>query len=62
MPLATEPARPRYRLTLEALPSRVPVETRLRAALKRLLRSYALRCVEIGPPEDVPPPAEEKAP
>jgi hypothetical protein len=35
-------------LTLRPLPSNIPVLVRVRAALKRLLRSYRLRCVRIG--------------
>lgn len=36
----------RYRLLIEAGPNSTPAITRLRAALKCLLRSYGLRCVE----------------
>lgn len=36
---------PRFLLTLEALPNRGPVDHRLRAALKDLLRAYGFRCV-----------------
>ena len=36
----------RYRLLIEAGPSSTPAITRLRAALKCLLRSYGLRVVE----------------
>ena len=38
--------RPRFRLILESAPSDIPVNVRLRAALKCLLRSYGLRVVE----------------
>jgi len=43
--------RTRYRLVLEALPGnwRVEPAQRLRAALKRLLRNYGLRCVACRP-------------
>jgi hypothetical protein len=34
-------------LTLRSLPSGVPVEIRLRRALKTLLRSLALRCTDV---------------
>jgi hypothetical protein len=55
------PRRRRFRLTLEAIPPRlrenmsppVPVEVRLRMALKCLLRSFGLRCVTM--PEELPP-------
>jgi hypothetical protein len=39
---------------------RVPVEVRLRAVLKRLLRTYGFRCVKVSPSdqrdEETPPP------
>ncbi len=38
---------PRYRLLIEALPSEVPVVVRLRCVLKRLLRTFGFRCVEV---------------
>jgi hypothetical protein len=37
--------RPRYRLTFEALPGTVPVAARVRALLKRALRSFGLKCI-----------------
>jgi hypothetical protein len=37
-----------YTITLRPLPSDVPAELRLRAALKRLLRCYDLRAVSIA--------------
>jgi hypothetical protein len=36
----------RYRVVLVDLGADVPAEVRLRAALKRLLRTYRLRCTE----------------
>jgi hypothetical protein len=39
--------RPTYRLTLVALDHPCRPEIRLRAALKTLLRSFRLRCLEI---------------
>jgi hypothetical protein len=41
----------RYTIVLTAKPGnwRAPVEARLKAALKRLLRSYGLRCVACKP-------------
>lgn len=39
--------RPRYRLVLRAEADTVPATIRMRAALKMLLRSFGLRCVEI---------------
>jgi hypothetical protein len=43
--------RPRFKLTLEALPADVPPAVRLRVALKRLARCYGLRCVAV---EEIP--------
>jgi hypothetical protein len=47
-------SRQRYHLELEALPGNWRVEPvqRLRAALKRLLRSYGLRCVRCQPADE----------
>src|SRR5258708_6703783 len=57
----TGPARPQlqsFALVLRPLPGwRIPPEQRLRAALKRLLRSYGLRCVSCKPAPDDSPPA-----
>jgi hypothetical protein len=47
--------RSRYRLELEAKPSGVPADVRLRRALKVLLRAFGLRCVwarEVRPGDD----------
>jgi hypothetical protein len=43
--------KPRFNLTLEATaaPDRATAVRRLRAALKRMLRSYGLRCVHVEP-------------
>jgi hypothetical protein len=38
---------PTYRLTLRALPCEVPAVQRLRAVLKRLLRTFKFRCVDV---------------
>jgi hypothetical protein len=43
----SDPSKPRYRLTLEALKSNTPPVVRLRVALKRLLRSFNLRCTMV---------------
>ena len=40
--------RPRYRLTLEALPADAPGVIRLRAALKPFLRRFRLRRIAVG--------------
>jgi hypothetical protein len=45
------------KLILRPLPDDVPVAIRLRAALKRLLRSYHLQCVHV---EDVPAVAPDR--
>jgi hypothetical protein len=37
-----------YTLTIEALPSDVPAALRLRGVLKRLLRTFAFRAVEVA--------------
>jgi hypothetical protein len=50
--------RPRYHLTLEAMPDDVPPIHRLRRALKVLLRSFRLFCVEAresSPAVPIPP-------
>lgn len=39
----------RFLLTLRALPSHLAIDTRLKAALKRLLRDYKLRCESCRP-------------
>lgn len=46
--MSEEPKR-RFKVELEALadPDGTPAEVRLRAALKRLLRSFRLRCVKV---------------
>jgi hypothetical protein len=44
--------RPRFALVIEALPSEVRPAIRLRAALKRLLRSFKLRCIRV---DELPP-------
>ena len=41
-----------FRLVLAALPSEVPVEVRLRSALKVLLRAFGLKAAEM--PEELP--------
>ncbi len=40
---------PDYRLVIRALPDAVPVPARLKAVLKRLLRTYRFRCLEVSP-------------
>lgn len=60
--------RPRFALVLEALPSPhdVPPDVRLRHLLKRALRDWQLKCLEIvelrdevkGPEEGKPCPSE----
>jgi hypothetical protein len=47
--------RPRYHLTLEALPDRVPANMSLRRFLKTALRGYGLRCT---PHEELPPASD----
>jgi hypothetical protein len=49
--------RPLYRLTLRPLPGDVPPAIRLRAVLKRLLRSYGFRAVRV---EEVRPNADRQ--
>jgi hypothetical protein len=49
--------RPIYRLTIAAPPGKVPEICRLRAFLKRLGRSYDLRCIDI---EELPPEVVSK--
>jgi hypothetical protein len=39
--------RPEYILRLHPMPSGVPIEVRLRAVLKRLLRAHQFKCLEI---------------
>jgi hypothetical protein len=46
---------PHYRLTLRPLPSAYPPVIRLRRALKWLLRSFGLECVDV---REVSPPAK----
>jgi hypothetical protein len=46
-----EVSRPQFTLVISALPSRVPVDQRLRAFLKRALRDWNLRCESITPSE-----------
>ncbi len=57
-------AKPRFELILEPVPSDLPVTTRLRGALKMLLRSFGLRNVSIRelPAEPVPVKADEVQP
>ena len=52
--------RPRFKLTLEAVPRHDDADgiRRLRAALKALLRSYGLRCVDVC---EAPKPNAENA-
>ena len=40
-------SKPKYTLTLEAQPSKVPATVRLRRLLKTMLRSYGFRCTAI---------------
>jgi hypothetical protein len=50
---------PDVRLTLRPLPSDVPVDVRLRKALKGLLRAHGFKCLlveDVGPGE---PPGEK---
>jgi len=49
--------RPRYRLTLEAVPDDVPQLVRLRRLLKVLLRGYRFRCRRI---EELKPEMDDK--
>jgi hypothetical protein len=53
-----QPERPVYRLTLRALPWPTPPAVRLRAVLKRLLRTFGFVCVDAAevPPVDRPDP------
>lgn len=44
---STKPRKPQIQLTLESVPSTVPVAIRLRSVLKRLLRTYGFRCTRI---------------
>jgi hypothetical protein len=46
-PDAGGPDPPTYRLTIKAQPDEAPPVIRLRQVLKRLLRSFAFRCVEV---------------
>ena len=56
--------RTRYHLELEPIPGnwRTPPLLRLRAALKRLLRNYGLRCVACRPAAPPEQPAPGKPP
>jgi hypothetical protein len=58
-----KPTRTEYVLTLrpEAGNWRTPGEQRLRAALKRLLRTYGLRCTRCAPAEPEASQAQPKA-
>ncbi len=48
-PTKSIPAHPEYVVTLRALPSSIPAAVRLRHVLKRLLRTYSMRCTSIVP-------------
>lgn len=48
---------PRFAIMIEAKPDTVPATTRLRRALKVLLRAFGLRCVEI---REVPANGDEQ--
>lgn len=48
-PTRRRPNRERFVVTLEALPSPVPVPVRLRRLLKYSLRALQLRCTQIIP-------------
>lgn len=58
--MSDRPGRTRYRLDLvdAGRPGDGPAIRRLRAALKRLLRSYGLRCTDI---RELPPDEEDRA-
>jgi hypothetical protein len=45
---------PKYRLTLRALPGKVPVANRLRRLLKTLLRAYGFRCERVEDMAEIP--------
>jgi hypothetical protein len=53
------PGRPRFVLTLEALPCEVAPHLRLRSALKRLLRAFRLRCLRV---EELPAGGDTETP
>jgi hypothetical protein len=50
------------KLTLRALPDRTPAVNRLRAALKRLLRSYGFVCTRIEPASALEAVGAEQSP
>ncbi len=52
---------PVYVLRLTAVPGGVPPTIRLRAALKRFLRDYGLRCLEVSEERPTARPADEGA-
>jgi hypothetical protein len=56
-PTERSDAVPDIRLTLRPLPDAVPADVRLRRLLKRLLRSYGFRCVNV----EALPPGPDKA-
>jgi hypothetical protein len=53
--------RPAFLVTLEALPG-IDATRALRAALKRLLRDFGLRCVEVRPTIPPKPAPKRKSP
>lgn len=54
--------RDRFELILEAQPHELPTVIRLRAALKRLLRQFGLRCVALQPQRAVPERGDDTGP
>lgn len=46
----SKPRGERFRLVVEVLPDEGPSRIRLRAFLKRALRSFKIRCLSITPP------------
>jgi hypothetical protein len=55
-------ARPRYLVTLEAMPGATPGDARLRLFLKRALRGFGLRCLDAREVDGAPPaPAVDSA-
>ena len=52
---------PHYLVILAPTPGPVPVEIRLRAALKRLLRDHGLRAVDVREEAEIAPPREPQA-